>query len=266
MNFLYPMMHWLASIGYHIYGTSVAYFINRTMMFMLVNERIVVCMPGLGPLVYGISILSNVLSLPSSYLYGEIIVKGIIGVVLYTDILQTSSEQRFVFPYLIYMVFVGIFFVLGKIAWGGGDASLFTLLSIHYHACLGIVLYLETFLTCIVTMNGDTCLMRENMTGLLRYLSWFFHVFTFAKREGGWEAHQLRSILLLMAACLLLSVSFLHLFTTNETVQTEANLIHVAYVIADLYHGLRFFYSQYFSLEGCVHHVVICTLRIVLNK
>ena len=249
------LVHWIASILYHLYRTPSTYFGDITFIDILINERITSCFPAIGPIVFGTSIASNIIYPPYPRHHNNIIVKAIVG-----SALRFFYWKEYNLYFLMINVLSGSFFYISEWARRKELRHLSVLTCIYYHLCLGIESYLEAT-SFHPGLSSSSAMMMT--TSFLKYCSWFFYLFNQVTRDKNMDAYRFQSIISLMAASFLAPIgiweNIMFYMGGNggvEWIRRELHLFYLAYVAADTYHGLKY-YPQYFPLmEGWIHHVV----------
>ena len=261
-------VHWIASILYYLYRTPSSYFGDITFIDILMNERITTCIPAIGPIVFGTSIVSNIIYPPYPRHHNNIIIKAIIG----NAIVSFFYWNENILYCMMIHVLAGSFFYTSEWAFQNELRQLSTLTCIYYHLFLWIGSYLETIFFHPGLSSSSTIMM---MTSFLKYCSWFFYLFNQVTRDKNMDAYRFQSILSLTAASFLAPIgiweNIMFYMGGNggvEWIRRELHLFYLAYVAADTYHGLKY-YPQYFSfLEGWIHHVVtgLVVLYLLYNQ
>jgi len=238
-----------------LYRTPSSYILDITLIDIIINERIATYIPVIGPIVFGTAIASNIIYPPYPRHHNNIIIKGILGIVL----AGLFYREENIFYYWMINVLTGSFFYISEWALQSQHRHLSALTCIYYHFGLGIVSYFEATSFHPQLPSNPVMVMT---TSFLKYCSWFFYLFNQVTRDKRLDAYQAQSILSLMAASFLApigiweNIMFYVGGTGIEWIRQELHLFYLAYVVADTYHGLKY-YPQYFPLiEGWIHHVL----------
>lgn len=245
------LIHWVASFFYHLYYTTPYYYGDITLINMIINERMALNNPTYAPVVFLAAIASNVIFPPSPFHHYEIIARTVVGTVM---CFITHPHDQFL--YLMTLIATGLFFWTSDWTYKIGERRVSVLFCVYYHLGLGLYSYLEA-----MYYYPKEGVESSVLTSLLRYFSWFCYVFSQTTRSGKKTPFQFQSVVSLTAASMLAPCGIWEawaLFTSgtglSEMMKREMLIFYVAYCLADIYHGLRY-YPQFFPvIEGWLHH------------
>jgi len=255
------ILHWPASIFFHLKNSKLSYDCDTTMIDVMINERIAMTHPLLGPpLIYLSSIFINIYFSSTFPNHFFLCLKTVVGTLFYI-LLNSQKPDVYTyassFVYLLASYLVSVFFIKTKSRLR--NVYLSSTFCILYHYFLGPYSASE-FHFYLSSSSSD-----YSWIGILRYMSWLSYGFHFIVRQlKTTEKYRIQSVMSLMAASVLAPVGLLEagFFFAGKDMESllghrlQVHFFYIAYGIMDTLYG-NLYYPEFFPLlEGWAHHVL----------
>ena len=255
------ILHWPASIFFHLKNSKLSYDCDTTLIDVMINERIAMTHPLLGPpLIYLSSIFINVYFSSTFPNHLFLCLKTVVGTLFYI-FLNSNKPQVYTyassFLYLFASYLLSTFFIKTKSRLRNVYVS--SLFCILYHYFLGPYSASE-FHFYLSSSSSD-----YSWIGVLRFMSWLSYGFHFIVRQlETTEKYRIQSVMSLMAASVLAPVGLLEaaFFFAGKDMESvfghrlQVHFFYIAYGIMDTLYG-NLYYPDFFPLlEGWAHHVL----------